>query len=373
LSALAAAIVALVFQPLRARAHHLADRLVYGKRATPYEVMTTFGGQLAGTYSSDDVLPRLARVLGEGVGADRAVVWLRVGDGIRPVASWPADADLADTDDFRADVIHTGEELGALSVTMPPNDPIDPAKEKLVRDLAAQAGLVLSNVRLTEALKARLDDLKAAQKRLVAAQDHERRRLERNIHDGAQQQLVALAVKARLTRTLTERDPAKAAEMLTQIEAETHETLEDLRDLARGIYPPLLADKGLAAALAAQARKSPIPVAVEADGIDRLPQEVEAALYFSALEALQNTAKYAEATRATVSLSRSNGAVSFTVADDGSGFDPAATGYGTGLQGIADRLGALDGELQVTSRPGAGTTVSGRVPVDGGPLRKVDA
>jgi signal transduction histidine kinase len=379
LSALAAAIVALVFQPLRARAHHLADRLVYGKRATPYEVMTTFGGQLAGTYSSDDVLPRLARVLGEGVGADRAVVWLRVGDGIRPVASWPADADLADTDDtddtddFRADVIHTGEELGALSVTMPPNDPIDPAKEKLVRDLAAQAGLVLSNVRLTEALKARLDDLKAAQKRLVAAQDHERRRLERNIHDGAQQQLVALAVKARLTRTLTERDPAKAAEMLTQIEAETHETLEDLRDLARGIYPPLLADKGLAAALAAQARKSPIPVAVEADGIDRLPQEVEAALYFSALEALQNTAKYAEATRATVSLSRSNGAVSFTVADDGSGFDSAATGYGTGLQGIADRLGALDGELQVASRPGAGTTVSGRVPVDGGPLRKVDA
>jgi len=366
LSAVAAAIVALVFQPVRAKARRFADRVVYGKRATPYEVMTTFGGQLADTYSSDDVLPRLARVLGEGVGAERAVVWLRVEGDLRPVATWPADAGLVAPDDFSADVTHGGEQLGALSVTMPENDPIDPAKEKLVSDLAAQAGLVLSNVRLTEELWARLDDLRAAQKRLVAAQDHERRRLERNIHDGAQQQLVALAVKARLTRTLTERDPAKAAEMLSQIEAETHAALEDLRDLARGIYPPLLADKGLPAALEAQARKSSIPVTVETDGVDRLPQEIEAAVYFSALEALQNTAKYADASRASVTLHRTNGSVSFTVTDDGRGFDPDATGYGTGLQGMADRLGALDGELEVTSLPGAGTTVSGRVPVDDG-------
>ena len=123
-------------------------------------------------------------------------------------------------------------------------------------------GSVLRNVRLTEALRARLDDLRAAQKRLVAAQDDERRKLERNIHDGAQQQLVALAVKARLAAGLTERDPAKVGEMLAQIEAETHDALEDLRDLARGIYPPLLADKGLEAALVAQARKSPVPVDV---------------------------------------------------------------------------------------------------------------
>jgi signal transduction histidine kinase len=238
-----------------------------------------------------------------------------------------------------------------------------PSKEKLIRDLAAQAGLVLRNERLTSALKARLADLQAAQKRLVAAQDAERRRLERNIHDGAQQQLVALAVKARLARTLTERDPAKAEEMLSQIEAETHDALEDLRDLARGIYPPLLADKGLEAALTAQARKSPVPVEVEATGIDRFPQEIEAAVYFSALEALQNTAKYAAATRATITLSRANGSLSFTVTDDGTGFDTKVTGYGTGLQGIADRLGALDGDLEVASGPGSGTTVTGRVPV----------
>jgi signal transduction histidine kinase len=362
LSAVAAAIVALVFQPVRARARHLADRLVFGERATPYEVMSTFGGQLAGTYASEDVLPRTARVLGEGVGADRAVVRLAVGHELRTVATWPPDAPERD-DDFVAEVRHQGELLGALAVSLPANDPIDPNREQLVRDLAAHAGLVLRNERLTRQLRSRLDQLQAAQKRLVAAQDLERRRLERNIHDGAQQQLVALAVKARLARSLTERDPAKAAAMLEQIESETQTALEDLRDLARGIYPPLLADKGLEAALIAQARKSPLPVSVEADGIGRVPQEVEAAVYFSALEALQNTAKYANARRATVTLRRANGSLAFSIVDDGVGFDEGLTGYGTGLQGMADRLGALDGELEVTSRPGSGTTVAGRVPI----------
>ena len=365
LSALAAAVVALVFQPVRARARRFADRVVYGKRATPYEVMTTFGDQLAETYSSDDVLVRIARVLAEGVGADRAHVVMSIDGELRRVASWPEDA-LGGHDDFSAEVRHQGELLGSLSVQMPVSDPMDPSKEKLVHDLAAQAGLVLRNERLTSALKARLAELQAAQKRLVAAQDHERRKLERNIHDGAQQQLVALAVKARLARTLTERDPAKASEMLTQIETETHQALEDLRDLARGIYPPLLADKGLAAALEAQARKSPIPVTVVADGVDRQPQDIEAAVYFSALEALQNTAKYADATRASITVERSDGHLRFTVTDDGRGFDPSAAAYGTGLQGIADRLGALDGTMHIESSPGAGTTVTGRVPAGSG-------
>jgi signal transduction histidine kinase len=324
--------------------------------------MSTFGGQLAGTYASEDVLPRTARVLGEGVGAERAEVRLAEGNELRTVATWSTDAPARD-EDLLVEVRHQGEVLGALAVTMPANDPIDPNRQQLVRDLAAQAGLVLRNERLTRQLRGRLDQLQAAQKRLVAAQDGERRRLERNIHDGAQQQLVALAVKARLARSLTERDPAKAAAMLEQIEAETQSALEDLRDLARGIYPPLLADKGLEAALVAQARKSPVPVDVEVDGIDRLPQDIEAAVYFSALEALQNTAKYANASRATVTLRRANGSLSFSVVDDGVGFDRDVTGYGTGLQGMADRLGALDGELEVTSRPGSGTIVTGRVPV----------
>ena len=363
LSALAAAVVALVFQPVRARARRFADRVVYGERATPYEVMATFGDQLAETYSSDDVLPRIAQVLGEGIGAERARVSLLIGDDFREVASWPEGAPNR-PDDFTEEVRHQGELLGALSVSVPPSDPMNPAKERLVHDLAAQAGLVLRNERLTSALKARLADLQAAQKRLISAQDEERRKLERNIHDGAQQQLVALQVRQRLAEQLIDRDPAKAKEMLAQVQTDTGSALDDLRDLARGIYPPLLADKGLAAALESQARKAAIPVHVEADGIGRFPQDIEAAVYFSTLEALQNTAKYAEATAATVAIRRSDHQLTFSVSDDGRGFDAASNGRGSGLQGIADRLGALEGEVSVRSAPGRGTVVSGRLPLD---------
>jgi signal transduction histidine kinase len=173
-------------------------------------------------------------------------------------------------------------------------------------------------------------------------------------------------VRQRLVEQLIDRDPAKAKQMLEQIQAETATALDDLRDLARGIYPPLLADKGLAAALEAQARKANLPVRIDADGIGRFPQEIEAAVYFSTLEALQNTAKYADASRATVRIRLSNGSLTFTIDDDGRGFDTSSTGYGTGLQGIADRLGARDGDLEVQSRPGTGTTVTGRVPIGRG-------
>jgi signal transduction histidine kinase len=362
LSALAAAIVALVFQPLRSRARRFADRVVYGRRATPYEVVAAFGDQLAGTYAAEDVLPRTARVLGEGVGAERAVVRLATDDGFRTVASWPVGATDV-PDDLAVEVRHQGDLLGELAVSMPANDPIDTTREQLVRDLAAQAGLVLRNVGLTEQLRARLADLQAAQKRLVTAQDEERRKLERNIHDGAQQQLVALQVRQRLAEQLVDRDPAKAKEMLGALQADTATALDDLRDLARGIYPPLLADKGLPAALEAQARRSPVPVSVDAAGIDRFPQEVEAAVYFSVLEALQNTAKYAEASSARVVLARDEGGLRFEVMDDGRGFDADANGHGSGLQGIADRLGALEGTVEIESAPGAGTTVSGSIPV----------
>ncbi len=330
-----------------------ADRIVYGKRATPYEVVATFGDQLAGTYSSDDVLPRLARVLGEGVGAERAEVRMIVDDGLRTVATWPPDAPEA-ADDLVVEVRHQGQVLGALAVSMPASDPIDQTREQLVQDLAAQAGLVLRNERLTQQLRARLADLQAAQKRLVTAQDGERRRLERNIHDGAQQQLVALQVRQRLVEQLIDRDPAKAKEMVAALQVDTGAALDDLRDLARGIYPPLLADKGLVAALEAQSRKSTVPVTVRSDGVGRLPQEIETAVYFSVLEALQNVAKYAAGEHGrTCRSTRRPGEVRFAVRDDGRGFDPRATGYGTGLQGIADRLGALDGRLEVTSEPGS--------------------
>ncbi len=375
LTMVAAVLVAVTFQPIRARFTRFANRLVYGKRATPYEVLAEFSERVGDAYADEDVLPRMARILGEGVAAVRADVWLAIDRELRDVAVWPSDVAALDPialsngavpaiagADRVYEVTQGGELLGALAVSKPPSDPISPSDEKLIADLAAQAGLVLRNVHLTEDLKARLAELKAAQKRIVQAQDHERRRLERNIHDGAQQQLVALSVKLKLADDLVERDPAKARALIDQIRGDTQTALEDLRDLARGIYPPLLADRGLPAALEAQARKVGFPVEVRDGGVGRADQEVEAAVYFSCLEALQNVAKYAEASGATISLARTNGVLEFAVADDGCGFDPTRVTTGSGLRGIADRLTALDGALEIRSAPGSGTTLVGRLP-----------
>jgi signal transduction histidine kinase len=376
LTMVAAVVVALTFQPARTKLTHLANRLVYGRRATPYEVLSEFSERVGETYATTDLLPRMAVVLAEGTGATRADVWLKVGDELRPTASWPAGAQpspplhLANGElptlpnaDVAYPVRHQGELLGALALEKPLSDPLSPTDEKLVSDLAGQAGLVLRNVRLTSELEARIEELRALHKRLVSAQDEERRRLERNIHDGAQQQLVALAVKARLVRGLTEKDPAKAAELASQLEAETQDALGNLRDLARGIYPPLLADKGLAAALESQGRKSAVAVTVASEGVGRLPQEIEGAAYFCVLEALQNVSKYANASSATVHLAHEDGHLVFRVSDDGVGFDTASGNMGSGIQGMADRIAALDGKLEVRSAPGTGTVVTGRIPL----------
>jgi signal transduction histidine kinase len=358
LSFVAAAVLALGFQPARDRARKLADRIVYGERATPYEVLADFSGRMGEAYAADDVLPRMAQVLAAGTGADVAVVWLRLGDELHPSAVFPPDsAQPAELPDDAVDVIHQGEHLGSLSVTMPTSDPMDPARHKLVEDLAAQAGLVLRNVRL-------IGELRASRQRLVAAQDDERRRLERNLHDGAQQQLVALSIQLKLARTMLDRDPVKTGELLDGMQSTAGDAIEDLRDLARGIYPPLLADKGLPTALEAQAKKAVVPTTVTADGVVRYAQDVEAAVYFSCLEAMNNVAKYADASSASVALTQTDGRLVFEVTDDGRGFDSRVTSYGTGLQGIADRLDAIGGTLSVDSRIGAGTTITGAVPID---------
>jgi len=221
---------------------------------------------------------------------------------------------------------------------------------------------VLRNVQLTADLRATIEELRASRRRLVEAQDAERRKIERNLHDGAQQQLIALKIQVGLLED-SAGDPAAIRQLTPMLKDGLGAALEDLRDLARGIYPPLLADRGLAAALEAQARKAAVPVEVAADGVGRYPQELEAVAYFCCLEALQNVAKYANASHAVVRLSEGGGRLVFEVEDDGSGFEPGLTRYGTGLQGMADRLDAVRGSLEVRSAPGRGTTVVGRLPV----------
>lgn len=162
---------------------------------------------------------------------------------------------------------------------------------------------------------------------------------------------------------LTTKDPSRAAELAGQVEVDADEALTTLRDLARGIYPPLLADQGLVAALRSQAAKAALPVEVTADGVVRYPQATEAAVYFCCLEALQNVAKYARAAHATVRLSSVNASLEFVVQDDGVGFDPAETAKGSGLTNMTDRIEALGGTLEIASAAGTGTLVSGSLPV----------
>jgi signal transduction histidine kinase len=377
LAALAAAVVAVAFQPARQWAGRLANRVVYGRRATPYQVLSDFARRIGGAFASEDVLPQMAKIVAAGTGAERVVVWLRVDDELRPEAS--SDGELrpeAFPDSglglgplpvvgevmpplpgagMGVPVVYQGQFLGAISIKMPRDEPLRPAGKQLVADVASQAGLVLSNAGLIE-------DLRASRQRLVTAQDEERRRLERNIHDGAQQDLVALAIKLRLADTAVDEDPAEAKEIIGELRTDAAGALDNLRDLARGIYPPLLADLGLTAALSAQASKSPVPVTVEADGIGRFSQDTEAAVYFCCLEALQNIAKYAQATSARICLQAQNGTLRFTVSDDGAGYDARHTPLGSGQRNMADRLAALGGQLEVRSAPRQGTTITAELP-----------
>jgi signal transduction histidine kinase len=339
-------------------------------------VLSDFAQDMAEQLDVDVAMDRMASVLAAATGAVRVEVWVRVGPRLRPRAAWPhgstpsvpvplADSAVLPAFDAatRAVAVRHGDELlGAITLQKPRNEPVSATEDKLLEHLASQAGLVLRNVRLTAELHARIDDLRASRRRLVQAQDTERQRIERNLHDGAQQQLVALNVQLTLLEDAAD-DPGEVREITGELRAGLRAALDDLRALARGIYPPLLADQGLSAALHAQAGKAPLPVEIGADGIGRYPREAEAAAYFCILEALQNVAKYARASRATVALSCPDRHLGFTVTDDGDGFDPAKATHGTGLQGMADRLAAVGGTLRVDSAPGSGTTISGTLPV----------
>jgi signal transduction histidine kinase len=373
----AAVAIALVFQPLRQRASLLANRLVYGHRATPYQVLSDFAADMAGQLDLGGALDRMVSLLAGAAGASRVEAWIRVGAELRPGAVWPdgsapsapvelnGAAELPVLDPGARAVMpvrHGGDLLGAISLTKPREEALTSTEDSLLRHLASQASLVMRNAQLTAELRATIDELLASRHRLVEAQDAERRRIERNLHDGAQQQLIALSIHLGLLAESAD-DPDLIRQAIPDLKAQLSTALEDLRALARGIYPPLLAEQGLAMALRAQAARSPVPVVLEADEIGRYSQDTESTVYFCALEALQNVAKHARASAVTVGLSGSGEVLEFSVSDDGTGFPAAAARHGSGLRGMSDRLAAHGGTLAVTSQPGQGTTITGRLPI----------
>jgi signal transduction histidine kinase len=309
-------------------------------------------------------------VIAEATGATHVEIWLESVGELRPAATWPSDG-IQPARDWRAeDIRYQDEVLGQIRVWTAPGQPLRPAEENLLADLASQTGLVIRNLSLTGELEARVSELSVraqelqeSRMRIVRAHDAERRRLERNIHDGAQQHLVALAVKLRLAGATAAKDPQRAADQLSELRDQTDLALTTLLDLATGIYPSVLEEQGIGAALAVQGRAAGVPLSVDSEGVDRLPIEIEAAVYFVCLEAMQNAAKYARATRVRVRLARDDDGLSFQVEDDGIGFDAGTMQTGTGLQNMRDRLAAFGGDVAITSAPGGGTTVSGRLRV----------
>jgi signal transduction histidine kinase len=406
LSMVAAAVAAISFAPARERLVDWATRGVFGARQAPDEVLRTFGSRMTRAISMDELLLQLAESLRKTMELASAEVYTGTGDVLERTAAVPdtgprslivgsrerpivaragvsghawasvwlpaLDGSGPDGGQLRvAPVSHAGELLGLIVVRRPSQaDSFSAEDDRVLTELARQVGLAVHNARLDTALQTTLDELRKqadelrrSRARIVATADAERRRVERDLHDGAQQHLVALAVNLRLTRDLLTDDPETAAAMLDQLADEVKSTIQELRDLAHGIYPPLLADSGLGEALSAAGRRSPLPVTVSAEGTGRYGLEIESAVYFCCLEALQNAAKHAPGAAVRVRVWEDSGGLLFSVSDDGPGFDPARIRDGHGYVNMADRLGAIGGTVRWESAPGAGTRVLGSVPL----------
>lgn len=358
--------VAVAVQPVRRHVQRAANRLVYGRRATPYEVLSDFSRRVAVT--DDALLDQVSRSLVEGTGATRAAVWVTVDGDLVRAAEWP-DVPAAREEEVTAfPIMRDGVLLGRLMLSVAPGQHVSEDDRRLADEVAAGLGLTLRNRRLTGVLRARIDELRESRRRLVVVQDDTRRRLERDLHDGAQQQLVALKVKLGLARGIAVKDGAtRTGALLEELGGEADLTIDTVRDFARGVYPPLLEAEGLASAVTAYLRRSPVPTTLQADGVDRCDRQAEATVYFCIVEALQNVARHAAATAAHVRLDGQDRVLAFEVVDDGIGFDPVHTPRGGGLTTINDRLDAAGGELAIRSARGRGTVLRGIVPREGQP------
>jgi signal transduction histidine kinase len=371
LSVVATAVVALGFDPVLTRLEAYATRVVKSGRPSPYDVMRRFVGAVGAAGPADELPLHMARLLAEGTGAEWAQVWVAVDGRPEPSATWPPDARPThspepDLRTRRLPVRHGDEELGMLVVREREGTQLTPVELRLFADLARQAGLVLRGARLRAALQHRLGELSAreaelrdSRERVVDAQDEARRRLERDIHDGAQQHLVALAVNLRLAASLAVTAPERSVILLEAQEQAAADAVETLLLLSRGIYPPRLEEAGVASALRAAAGGH---VLVTEQGAGRYPLEVEAAAYFCGLEAIQNAAKHSGAGMVEVRVDADPDGIGLSVADDGSGFDATRMTAGTGLASIRDRLDSVGGSLEVTTALGQGTRLRIAVP-----------
>ncbi|SDU88970.1 sensor histidine kinase [Jiangella alkaliphila] len=400
-SMLAALTAVVLAEPVRGRLRELAEQWAGRPQRPAASALETFGSRMTRAVPMDELLLQLAETLRSTLGPLGAEVWTGEDGVLERTVSVPergpgrltlAGPELAAVTRARvsgtawaamwlpsvlpgerrsvrvASVTHLGRLLGLLVVVRSADDPpFRDDDDRMLADLARQVGLALHNVRLDSALQASLEELRrrnaelqASRARIVSAADASRRQIERNLHDGAQQRLVALAVKLGLARRLATGD---SAALLEELRTDVQETLTELRELAHGIYPPLLREHGLGEALRNAAGRAAVPTTVEADGARYLP-EAEAAVYFCCLEALQNAGKHAgPGASATVRVGGSaSGGLEFEVADDGAGFDPAATSESHGFVNMRDRLGAFGGELTVDSAPGAGTVIRGTIP-----------
>ncbi len=357
---------AIIVHPARQRAQRFADLIIYGYRASPFELVSTFSERL-GSASYDDALPQMARLVADGIGADEVRVWLRTGAELRAASCWPpaaaaspppskqlVDDEPSELDDPAFPVRYRGMLLGAITVKMPPQEPMTPATARLLEGLASQAGFVVRNASLVR-------ELQVSRERLVTSHDEERRRLERDLHDGAQQRLVTLSMDLRQARSRAAASgDAELSSSLETAEGELARSLAELRELARGIHPAILTQNGLGAALRSLAERSPVPVELRCVPDGRFADPVEATTYFLVSEALANVAKHADASHASVAVRRGVDRLEIEVSDDGSG--GASIEGGTGLRGLADRVAAVGGRMDLRSAPGAGTMVLAEIP-----------
>ena len=364
LSIAATVLVAVAFDPLRTRLQAFANRLVYGERAAPYDVMANLSHRLAGMRAVTDMLPAVAEEIARAVSAERVRASLLLPSGDRVSATYPPGGDESAPYERTLTLMHQGEEVGELALAKRPGDSLRAAENRLLRAIGSQVALAMHSLRLAEKLRGRLADLErtaeqldASRRRIVDAQDGERIRLEREIHDRVESRLVAIAATVE-DAGLTE---ARTVDLLNDAAAEANEVQETLRELARGIFPPLLSDKGVVSALESIARRVDAPVAVRAVGTrERFDTHAEAAVYFCCVEAIRSAAKRAGRSPITVDLTIDDEWVTFEIRDRVHGLTSAAL-TGGDLQAIVDRIEAVGGWMEVRAAP-EGTTVAGRVP-----------